>query len=223
MIEISDQFERKGPFGKEYPRVFKAESLEDMQEGRAEMAKGIRRQMDVMIPMINFGDQPGGIYGPKVSSVIYLPPLQHYPAMDPKGDIKRLYGLTLHDNHAMTLYDQTGKINVWFYENSYLDFPFTTCFQDEDFRGNRRFNLERWKAWREVSWKYPVILFAQYSEATGSFFKHAFEELKTGPVQDQPVTEYYWLLHIFGSGKGLQRRIREKVTAPLESPIPVFN
>ncbi|MCL4365756.1 hypothetical protein M1437_00840, partial [Patescibacteria group bacterium] len=206
--------------GKRYPRVFRAASIEDMQAGRAEEAKGLRERVH-NIPTTNFGRQPHKLAAENVTAIIYLPEMQHYPAMDPQEDIKKLYGLTLHDNVGMRLIDKTGRINVWCDENSSLDFPFPTCFDEIDPFGNSVFNKEKWMMWREISWKKQVILLAQFSELSGSILKQMVEDIITGPGQNKPVTEYYWLLHISDPEGVVKKRGREKIAAPIAVPMQV--
>ncbi len=220
MIEISGQFPKR-KFLAKYPRVFRADSLEDMQKGRAEEAKGLRRKVGI-VPTINFGDQPNGVASDYVAAIIYLPPLQHYPAKDPQEDVKGLYGLTLHENMGMKLSDGSGSINVWYDNHAFLRFPFVTSFETVDVFGNRDFDKDEWRSWREVSWRRPVILFAQYSE-TDSLLIQTWKEMKTLSPQQSPVTEYYWLLHVFDpEGQVVRRKGRERVAVPGRVPIPVF-
>ncbi len=214
MLEISDKFP-DFPFGTKYPRVYQAESIEDMQQGRAEQAKGLRRK-PVIIPSINFGGQPYKIANIELTAIIFLPEVQHYPAMDPQEDIKRLYGATIHDNWAMKLADNTGGINVWYDGDSHSDFPFRTCF-DEPLLG--RFDRKRWQEWRDISWRKPVILLAQYSEVYGSMFKGFWHDIIESE-QDRPVTEYYWLLHILEYEEEARRGVREERQIPNLIPVP---
>lgn len=218
MLEISDNFPRTGFLQKKYPRVFQAESIEDIQLGRAEEAKGLRGRAG-LIPHTNFGDQPSKLVSEDITAVIFLPEVQHYPAMDPSKDIKRLYGTTIHDNWAMKLSDRTGSINVWFDQESHLDFPYVTCFDDRFFG---IFDMEKWKEWRGVSWKKAVILLAQYSELYGSILKSFWHEA-IKPEQYRPVTEYYWLIHVFDYEGAERRRVREEVRIPNLIPVPIPN
>lgn len=223
MKEISHRFPRTGTLGKKYPRVYHAESIQDMQQGRAELAKGLHRRVGT-IPSTSFGSQPGGLYHEDNDAIIYLPEVQHYPAMDPQDDIKRLGGATLHDNLGMRLSDKsdTEGILVWPHKHSFLDFPLPTVFDDIDPFGNFIFNIDKWKAYREVSWRRKVILMAQYSELSRAELK----QLKTEGAQfddmHKPVTELYWLLHIFDFDGVARKMGRERIATSTREPIPVF-
>lgn len=220
MLEVSEHFSRTGMLGKKYPRVFQAESLEDIQKGRAEQARGLRRRVGI-VPNTNFGSQPYSLDSTnELTAVIFLPEVQHYPAMDSQEDIKRLYGLTLHENLSMRLEDQTGTINVWHYDHSFLDFPYPTCFDDIGPGDNTFFNMNKWKAHRDISWKRQVILLAQYSELSGSLLKDMAGDLKDESM-NKPVTEYYWLIHIFDSDEEAGKRGRERIS--LVTPKSVLN
>lgn len=223
MLEISDRFPRTGTLGKKYPRVYQAESIEDMQKGRAEQAKGLHKRVDI-VPSTSFGSQPGGVSHVDNNAIIYLPEVQHYPAIDPQEDIKRMGGATLHDNLGMRLSDKsdTQGILVWCHEHSFLDFPFPTVFDDIDPFGNAIFNKDKWKAYREVSWRRPAILMAQYTELSRAELRQLKEEGAQFTDYHKPVTELYWLLHIFDPEGAVRRRGRERIATPVREPIPVF-
>lgn len=223
MLEISDRFPRTGPLGKKYPKVYQAEGIEDMQRRRAEQAKGLYGRVGI-VPSTHFGSQPGGVYHVDNNAIVYLPEVQHYPALDPQEDIRKLGGATLHDNLGMRLSDQSDiqGILVWCYEHSFFDFPFPTVFDNIDPFGNAIFSKDKWKAYREVSWRRSVILLAQYSELS----KAELQKLKVEGAQFtddyKPVTELYWLLHIFDPEGIVRRKGRERVAAPIREPLPIF-
>lgn len=223
MLEISDRFDRTGTLGKKYPRVYQAENIEDMQAGRAGQAKGLHRRVGI-VPSTHFGDQPGGVYHVDNDAIIFLFEVQHYPAMDPSDDIKGLGGATLHDNLGMRLSDKTDAqgILVWYNKDSFLRFPFPTVFDGIDPFGNAIFNKDRWKAYRDVSWKLPIILFAQYSKLTGAELRQLRQDGAIFDDYHKPVSEQYWLLHVFDPEGSVRRRGRERIATPVREPIPIF-
>lgn len=194
-----------------------------MQAGRAEGAKGIHRKAGIILTL-SFGSQPYGLVREEITAIIYLPEVKHYPAMDPKDDIKRMGGATIYDNLGMRLTDKSDLegIRVWYHAHSFLDFPFPTSFDDRDPFGNTIFNINIWKHYRYAPWMLPVILLAQYTELTRKELKQLKAEGAEFDDYHKPVTEQYWLLHVFDPKGVVSRRGRERVATPVRGPIPVF-
>lgn len=224
MLEISEEFTRKGSLGKKYPKVYQAESITDMQKGRSEGAKGIHRTPGVLIRPIGFGSQPLNLAADGITAVIYLPEVRHYPAKDPNEDIRRMGGATIHDNLGMRLTDDCDPegILVWYNSHSFIHFPYPTRFDDLGPGNNTFFNINKWKAYRDISWKLPVILLAQYTELTSGELKRLKEESDDFDDYNKPVTEQYWLLHVFDPEGVVRRKGRERIATPVRKLVPVF-
>lgn len=211
MIEVSDRYTEYG-FGKKYPRLYTAESIIDMQQDRANHTRGLRLRTPIL-PSLNFGSQPSMVIANETKALIILPEMQHYPVRDPKQPEET--GMRLTDTS-----DQEG-ILVWCHTHSFLDYPYRTCFDDPGLNQSTFFSADRWKDFRAVSWKLPVILLAQYTELT----KAELQELTKGGIkltreEDRPVTEQYWLIHVYDQGTTIKRRQEEKAIVPQRKLVP---
>ncbi len=120
MIDVVRNFPESDGFGTKKPRIYKAESIADFQQGRAEELGQLLTQKLVMVSGVM--DLPNYTAGIDVKALVALPSVQHYPSFDPQEE-RRLFGLRRVNSSAMKLSDQTGSLIAKLCYESNLYYP----------------------------------------------------------------------------------------------------
>ncbi len=205
MKEITGQFPDHEGFGKKYSRVFQAEDIQDLLDTRAINAKDLSDKHTFVASPV--GLEPVGIADKSHAAIIYLPPVQHYPAYDPEFN-KGFLGIKK-KSKAMKLTDPSGEVMVYPDKHSRLFFPYDTSFHQvlpRPYISDPNIKDALWQQWREVSWNAPVILLAQH--------------LSRGPMHPNDIFDRYWLYHIFQPNKKGLVSETVKVQVRATNPVP---
>lgn len=175
--------------GTKFPPVFIASSLKSWQDFRAINKERIFKWAHYDVP--NKSDEPMTLNNQRlVTSVVIIPNVYHYPALDPELD-EILLGKIKVKSIDMKLADQNESIVVHSTLNSFNFWPDQTIFEDSI---GRHFNEGVWKHWKERSWNYGVVLLTQYQAPTMSNIR--------GTRKIEEVVDNYWLLDVLtGTGK----------------------
>lgn len=194
----------------QYPEVYVARSITDMQEERNEQLINLLKG-HAHFTSIGSGD-PSRIAAIDSSAIIFLPQVRHFPAADPNEERRKLFGLLKQADERVRLDDKTGDLVASPNKHSFMDFPYVTSF-DQIIFGEPRFDKELWDNWRERSWKERVVLMAQFACA-GGFWNSMDPKF-------EDIIDRYWLLHIQESGPVSRRRV--EYLLPEFLPVPVLN
>jgi len=191
--------------GKRLSPVYRVSSIEDLKEFRSINKESIVKNASNIARKSN---SPGYIDASwMTAAVIIIPNLQHYPIEDPQ--INTVLGVIKQESSDMKISDSTDSLFVHPCPNSENFWPSRTIFENA-FAGTRSFDEDKWRYWRETSWKYGAIILVQYQNPD--------------IVGDDPekIVDNYWLLDIEVEDEGLKKKRRKGSPEPntkLE-PIP---
>lgn len=183
------------------PPVFTADSIKDFKEFR-DINKRRIIEWSKKVPVI-------GAKLPKIesaplllTSVVILPNIRHFPAMNPE------------DDNDVRLMDEDDFIIASRVNHSAPFWSEPTIFEDE-LAGMRSFYKSEWQRWRNRSWKESVAILVQYRNTNDS--PRPFREEDPNKVLDR-----YWLLDIFSDEDGDSEEDEEIVVKRAPAQIPVF-
>lgn len=177
------------------PPVFIADSLKDFKEFReinkkriVEWSREVPLQDDKLSELEN---------SPLLlTSVVLLPNIRHYPAMDPE------------DEGVIKLMDSDEHIEASHVRDSSPFWANETAFED-DIIGLRAFDGHEWQRYRNRSWMKNIVLLAQYRNTEG-------KSRSSKKVNLDAVMDRYWLIDIDdndGDYKEEEPQIEVKVSA----------
>ncbi|MDO8487119.1 MAG: hypothetical protein Q7S45_02420 [Candidatus Curtissbacteria bacterium] len=187
----------------EHPPVYQAETIADMQGFRQAqvdevIAKAPQMQKHFRIPEVVLSRM-----GP---AIFIIRDLAHYPAFDPKENEVSFKGLIKDPNMSMQLVDASGdKIIVGPHPE-----PMRSIWPlQSEFAGTGGdFDENRWKYWRENSWKRAVVVLAERTTT-----RPKINETTFGPLE---ATDTYKLIDILVERPGRRNRIWKKAKAEKE-------
>lgn len=193
----------------EHPPIYQAQSITDMQGFRQAQVDEVVAKTPLMQRQFKI---PEVVLGRMNAAIFIIPDLAHYPAFDPKEDEVSFKGLIKDPNVSMQLADRDGsKIIVKPHKDStHMIWP-----RQSEFEGGgtleataRDFNENRWKYWREISWKRTVAVLAERTTTRPRINASTF-----GPLE---ATDTYKLIDIFTEEPGRRNRIWKKAEAEEE-------
>ena len=187
--------------GFKLPPVFTADSIKDFKEFR-DINKRRIIEWSKKVPVIGT-KLPEIENAPQLlTSVVILPNIRHFPAMDPE------------DDNDVRLMDEDDFIIASRVNDSAPFCAEPTIFENE-LLGMRSFYKSEWQRWRNRSWKESVAILVQYQNLDDS--PRPFRRANPDRVIDR-----YWLLDIYSDEDVDSEEEEEIVVKTAPTQIPVF-
>lgn len=195
----------------EHPPVYQAQSIADMQGFRQAQVDEVLAKTPLMQRQFKI---PEVVLGRMKAAIFIIPDLAHFPAFDPKEDEVSFKGLVKDPNVSMQLTDSNGNrlIVKPHTDPTSTIWPRQTEFEGKSPATERDFNANRWKYWKEISWKKTVAVLAERTTERSKINATTF-----GPIE---ATDTYRLIDIFMEDPGKNQRIWKKAQEEERAFVP---